>query len=202
MRIGVVGLQGDVSEHLDALTRAMQRMGIHGEAIWVNRAWQTDNLDGVIIPGGESTTIGKLMEATGIFEKVRERAKNGMPIMGTCAGLILLAKKGDEQVERTGQPLLGLMDIKVVRNAFGRQRESFEVYLDIPEFGEEPFECVFIRAPAIEEVWGDVKVLAKFNNEIVAARQRNFLALAFHPELTGDTRAHEYFLKMCLEAKK
>lgn len=201
MRIGVVGLQGDVGEHIDALKRAMQKMGVHGEALWVNRPEQIDGLDGLIIPGGESTTIGKLMVATGIFEKVRGRAQNGMPIMGTCAGLILLAKKGDEQVERTEQPLLSLMDIRVVRNAFGRQRESFEVDLDIPEFGESPFECVFIRAPAIEEVWGNVKILAKFNNKIVAARQGNLLALAFHPELTDDTRAHEYFLKMCLEAK-
>jgi len=197
MRIGVIGLQGAVSEHLETTRRAMQKLGTKGEVIWVGRPEQLDDLDGIIIPGGESTTIGKLMLTTGLFEKVREKAVNGTPILGTCAGLIILAKRGDEQVVRTKQPLLGLMDIGVIRNAFGRQRESFETDLEIPVLGKEPLRAVFIRAPAVEEVWDDVQVLAKFQGKIVGVKQGNLIAVAFHPELTPDTRLHEYFLRMC-----
>jgi 5'-phosphate synthase pdxT subunit len=197
MKIGVIGLQGAVSEHIDATRRAMQKLGIKGEVVWASRPEQLDDLDGIIIPGGESTTIGKLMLTTGIIEKVRKKAANGTPIFGTCAGLITLAKHGDNQVVRTKQPLLSLMDIKVVRNAFGRQRESFETDLDIPILGKEPLRAVFIRAPAVEEVSNDVQVLAKFQDKIVAVRQGNIIAVAFHSELTSDTRLHEYFLRMC-----
>ena len=197
MKIGVVGLQGAVSEHLEATKRAMQKLGIKGDVIWVGRPEQIEGLDGIIIPGGESTTIGKLMVTTGLFEKIKQEAKRGTPILGTCAGLITLAKRGDEQITRTKQPLLGLMDISVTRNAFGRQRESFEVDLEIPVLGDEPLRAVFIRAPAVEEVWGNVQTLAKFGGKIVAVMQDNLLAVAFHPELTPDTRLHEYFLRMC-----
>jgi len=201
MKIGVIGLQGAVSEHIEAIKRAMQKLGIKGEVVWAGRPEQLEDLDGIIIPGGESTTIGKLMLTTGLFEKVRQKATNGIPILGTCAGLITLAKRGDEQVIRTKQPLLGLMDISVIRNAFGRQRESFEVDLEIPILGEEPLRAVFIRAPAVEEVLGDVQVLAKFQGKIVAVKQGNLIAVAFHPELTPDTRLHEYFLRMCQLAR-
>jgi len=201
MKIGVIGLQGAVSEHLETTKRAMQKLGTKGEVIWVGRPEQLDDLDGIIIPGGESTTIGKLMLTTGLFEKVMEKAANGIPILGTCAGLIILAKRGDEQVVRTKQPLLGLMDMSVIRNAFGRQRESFETELEIPVLGKEPLKAVFIRAPAVEEVWGDVQVLAKFQGKIVGVKQGNLIAVAFHPELTPDTRLHEYFLRMCQLAR-
>jgi len=201
MKIGVIGLQGAVSEHLETTKRAMQKLGIKGEVIWAGRSEQLDDLDRIIIPGGESTTIGKLMLTTGLFEKVREKAANGTPILGTCAGLIILAKRGDEQVVRTKQPLLGLMDISVIRNAFGRQRESFETDLEIPVLGKEPLKAVFIRAPAVEEVWGDVQVLAKFQGKIVGVKQGNLIAVAFHPELTPDTRLHEYFLHMCQKSR-
>ncbi len=197
MKIGVIGVQGAVSEHLDIVRRAMHRLGVQGEAIWVGKPEHMEGVDGVIIPGGESTTIGKLMQRAGTFERVKQLAESGVPILGTCAGLIVLAKRGDEQVMRTGQPLLALMDIAVIRNAFGRQRESFEADLDIPLLGEEPFRCVFIRAPAVKEVWGDAEIITKFQGRIVGARQRNLIAVAFHPELTPDTRLHEYFLRMC-----
>jgi 5'-phosphate synthase pdxT subunit len=197
MRVGVVGLQGAVSEHIDATRAAMERMGVSGSVEWIDRPGRLREIDGVIIPGGESTTIGKLMERTGLLERVRELAKAGLPIMGTCAGMILLAKKGDEQVNRTRQPLLGLMDMEVERNAFGRQRESFEVDLRVSILEGGPFRAVFIRAPAVRRVWGSAQVIAQFNGRIVGVLQHAMLALAFHPELTPDTRIHEYFLQMC-----
>lgn len=197
MKIGIIGIQGAVSEHIEATKRAMQKLGIEGEAVWVGRPAQLEGVDSIIIPGGESTTIGKLLQTTGLFKLVKQLASNGIPVLGTCAGLIVLAKRGDEQVMRTGQPLLGLMDIAVIRNAFGRQRESFEVDLEIPILGKELFRCVFIRSPAIEKAWGDVQVCASFQGKIVAVQQKNLLAVAFHPELTQDTRLHEYFLRMC-----
>ncbi len=197
MKIGVIGLQGAVNEHIDATKRAMKKLDIQGEVIWVGKPAHLESVDGVIIPGGESTTIGKLMQRTRTFERVKQLAVRGVPVLGTCTGLIVLAKRGDELVMRTGQPLLELMDIAVIRNAFGRQRESFEVDLKIPSLGEKPFRCVFIRAPAVKEVWGDAEVIAEFQGKIVGVRQRNMLAVAFHPELTTDTRLHEYFLRMC-----
>ncbi|KXB08180.1 glutamine amidotransferase [candidate division MSBL1 archaeon SCGC-AAA385D11] len=199
MKIGVIGLQGAISEHILAVELAMEALGVEGEAFWVRKGEDINDLDGLIIPGGESTTIGKLMVESGLFQKVQDRADSGMPVLGTCAGLILLAKEGDEQVRRTGQPLLGLMDMQVIRNAFGRQRESFEVDLKIPVFGENAFRAVFIRAPAVKRVWSDVEILAEYQDRIVATRQENLVAMAFHPELTPDTRAHEYFLKICRE---
>lgn len=197
MKVGVIGLQGAVSEHIDAIKRAMHNLDVQGEAIWVDRPKHLEGVDGIIIPGGESTTIGKLMQLTDIFDRVKKLAKSGVPILGTCAGLVVLAKRGDAQVSRTGQPLLGLMDIAVIRNAFGRQRESFEADVQIPMIGKEPFRGVFIRAPAVKEVWGDATIIANFMGKIVGVRQGKMIAVAFHPELTRDTRLHEYFLKMC-----
>jgi len=197
MKVGVVGLQGAVSEHLEATRAAMRKIGSSGDVVWLNNVSQLEEIDGIIIPGGESTTIGKLMERTGIFERVRDLGLKGTPIFGTCAGLILMAKKGDEQVQRTGQSLLGFMDIEVVRNAFGRQRESFEAELDVSILEGGPFKGVFIRAPVVRRVWGGAQTIAEFDGQIVGVSQRNFLAVAFHPELTPDSRLHEYFLEMC-----
>ncbi|MEM3420817.1 MAG: pyridoxal 5'-phosphate synthase glutaminase subunit PdxT [Candidatus Hadarchaeum sp.] len=199
MRIGVIGLQGAVSEHIEAVKRALAGSGLRGEAIWVARPQQLEGVDGIIIPGGESTTIGKLMKITEIFDIVKRLAESGVPVLGTCAGMVVLAKRGDEQVMRTKQPLLGLMDISVVRNAFGRQRESFEADIQIRILDERPFPGVFIRAPAVKEVWGDAEVIAEFMGKIVGVKQKNIIAVAFHPELTSDTRLHEYFLRMCYE---
>jgi 5'-phosphate synthase pdxT subunit len=200
MRICVIGLQGAVEEHIEVTKLAMRQMNLAGEVV---RASSPDDLrecSGIIIPGGESTTIGKLMQKSGMLDLVRNLGLSGVPIMGTCAGMILMAKRGDEQVERTGQPLLGLVDMEVVRNAFGRQRESFETDLEISVLSGPPFRAVFIRAPAASRVWGDAKSIAEFNGRIVGVLQRNFLALAFHPELADDTRLHEFFLRMCLKS--
>ena len=150
--------------------------------------------DAIILPGGESTTISKLIHKSSVAEEIKKAAREGKPVMGTCAGSILLAKHGDEEVRKTKTKLLELMDIWVKRNAFGRQRESFQIKLDIKGIGD--FEAVFIRAPAILKVSSNVDILAKLDDYIVACQQDNILALSFHPELTDDTRIHEYFIKM------
>lgn len=198
MRIGVIALQGNVDEHVEAITRVLG----DGEVVKIKHSGVVPACDAIIIPGGESTTLCRLAWSEGIAQEIIERSREGMPIMGTCAGLILLASRGDDEVKKTGQRLLGLMDTKVDRNAFGRQRESFEASLDVSILGGRPFNAVFIRAPAIVSAGKSVEVLARLDNFIVAARQGNMLALAFHPELTDDTRIHEYFLDMVKKAKR
>lgn len=188
-RIGVLALQGDFREH----SVMLQRLGV--EAIEVRRRQQLAGLDGLIIPGGESTTIGKLAVKYDLLAPIRAMAEAGAPIWGTCAGMIVLAK----DIGRDDQPLVGVMDIHVQRNAFGRQVASFEVDLNIAALGQPPFHAVFIRAPLIEAVGPGVDVLAQLEDgTIVAARQQNILATAFHPELTGDDRFHRYFLSSLL----
>ena len=190
MKIGVLALQGDFAEHIAMLKR------LKVEASEVRLPQQLKGLDGLIIPGGESTTIGKLANDFGLIEPLREFGQRHA-IWGTCAGAIFLSK----DISRD-QPLLGLMDIKVERNAFGRQVDSFETDLDVPELKQatgtkSPYHAVFIRAPLIESVSGDAKSLAALaDGRIVAAQQGHFLATAFHPELTNDTRFHEYFLSL------
>ncbi|WP_457590947.1 pyridoxal 5'-phosphate synthase glutaminase subunit PdxT [Geoglobus sp.] len=194
MRVAVVGVQGDVEEHVEITRRAMDRLGIDGTVVATRKRGIVSGSDAVILPGGESTTISKLIWRDGIAEEILRLAEEGKPVMGTCAGLIVLAKHGDDQVERTGTRLLNLLDVKVRRNAFGRQRESFEAELEIKGIGR--FNAVFIRAPAVEWVGDGVEVLARFEDRIVAVRQKNVLGLAFHPELTDDTRIHEFFLSL------
>jgi 5'-phosphate synthase pdxT subunit len=185
MRIGVLASQGAFVEHIAILRQ------LEVEALPVRLPQQLASLDGLIIPGGESTSISKLMLTYNLMDEVRNLAQNGLPIFGTCAGMILLASKiSDLDVE-----LLGVMDITVGRNAFGRQRESFETELSIPVLGEKPFPGVFIRAPVIERANGKVEILARLAEGTgVAARQGKLLASAFHPELTSDLRFHQYFL--------
>ncbi len=185
MKIGVLALQGAVAEHIEMLEQA------GAEGIVVKRKEQLDEVDGLIIPGGESTTIGKLMRQYGFVESIIAFSNQGKPIFGTCAGMIVIAKEmsGQEQAH------LRLMDVKVSRNAFGRQKESFETDLDIAGV-DEPVRAVFIRAPLIEEVGPGVEVLARYRGQIVAARQGHLLAASFHPELTDDCRLHAYFLQM------
>ena len=192
MRIGVIAIQGNVEEHVEAMERAL---GGQGEVVKIKHAGIVPTCDALVIPGGESTTLCRLAWREGIAQEIIAKAKSGMPIWGTCAGLILLASHGDEEVAKTKQQLLNLMDVTVNRNAFGRQIDSFEVPLAIAGF-DEPFNAVFIRAPAIVSAGKDVDVLARYDGLIVAARQRNLLASAFHPELTDDLRFHRYFLGM------
>jgi len=197
MRIGVIGVQGDVSEHVDAVARAMKEFGHPGEAFPVRRRADLDRVDALTIPGGESTTISKLLVKLGLFDEIVRRARDeSMPILGTCAGCILLAKEGGVQAERTDTRLLGLMDMAVDRNAFGRQRESFEIDLRV-EGLDRPFRGVFIRAPAIVRTWGACTPLAQTEDgTIVLARQGTLWAACFHPELSGDLRIHRAFLDL------
>ncbi|SNQ59006.1 pyridoxal 5'-phosphate synthase glutaminase subunit PdxT [Candidatus Methanoperedens nitratireducens] len=195
MRIGVIAIQGNVEEHVNAISRALKQSNLEAEVIKIKHSGLVPVCDAIILPGGESTTLGRLMEREGIADEIKKVAIAGVPVMGTCAGLVLLAKYGDMQVERTKQPLLRLMDIHVNRNAFGRQRESYECQVDFKGLGL-PFNAVFIRAPAITGCGKNVEILSKCNGLIVAAREKNMLALAFHPELTDDMRIHHYFLKM------
>jgi 5'-phosphate synthase pdxT subunit len=186
-RAGVLGLQGDFREHIDTF----QRLGT--EAVDVRRPEQLDEIDALVIPGGESTTIGKLALLYGFIPKLKERVALGMSVWGTCAGAIFIAR----DVPGHPHPLAELMDIKVQRNAFGRQLDSFEADLDVPVLGDPPFHAVFIRAPRIEAVGRDVEVLSTLGDgTIVAARQGGLLATSFHPELTHDGRFHDYFLNL------
>jgi 5'-phosphate synthase pdxT subunit len=185
MKIGVLASQGAFIEHINSL----KKLGV--EAIPVRLPRQLAGLDGLIIPGGESTTISKLMKDDDLVDEVKKLAMGGTPVFGTCAGMILLAK----EIPGSSVEPLGLVDISVRRNAFGRQVESFETDLSIPVLGEEPFHCVFIRAPLIESTNGTTEVLACLEDGTpVAARQDRFIVSAFHPELTDDTRFHQYFL--------
>lgn len=195
MKAGVIAVQGAAPEHVKALQSAMAGLGIAGSVITVRRPEELAQVSCVVIPGGESTTISKLLRRFELHEPLVQRGLEGMPILGTCAGCVLLAKEGDLEVEKTGTRLLGLMDMGVDRNAFGRQRESFEAPLDIKGMSS-PFPGVFIRGPSIRKVWGDCEVLASHGDKIVMARQGNKLALSFHPELAGDARIHEMLLRM------
>lgn len=185
IKIGVLSLQGSVIEHVRAISRA------GGTPIEVNSPQGLQDIDGLILPGGESTTIGKLLRLFNMEAPLKEKIAQGLPCFGTCAGLILLAKEivGEE-------PYLGAMDITVRRNAYGRQIDSFAAKERIPEFSDKPMELVFIRAPWIERCFGKARVLKELNGHIVAARQENLLATSFHPELTNDLSVHEYFIEM------
>lgn len=190
MKIGVLALQGAVAEHI----RMIEKAGAEGMV--VKKKEQLAEIDGLIIPGGESTTIGKLMREYGFLEAIRTFSEQNKPIFGTCAGLIVMAK----HISGQEKPHLGLMDIQVSRNAFGRQRESFETDLEVAGL-DQPIRAVFIRAPLIEQVGSGVQVLSRFNGKIVAARENHLLVTSFHPELTDDYQMHAYFLKMIKETK-
>lgn len=188
--IGVLALQGDVREHISAIE------ALGGEAVAVRRAGELASVDALILPGGESTAMWRLMRAFEMLEPLRERVGEGMPTYGSCAGMILLADRVLDAVE--GQETIGGLDVTVRRNAFGRQVDSFEADLSIPAIGPEPIHAVFIRAPWVEQVGEKVEVLGSVTFEgvshPVAIRQGHLLATSFHPELTGDLRIHKYFL--------
>ncbi|MFH1055365.1 MAG: pyridoxal 5'-phosphate synthase glutaminase subunit PdxT [Candidatus Altiarchaeota archaeon] len=193
MDVGVLDVQGDVTEHVAALMKASDSLGLKIHVHRVKTPQDIKAMSALVLPGGESTTVGRLMERYGMDSALRDVASE-VPILGTCAGMVMFSSEGGNMKE--GQKLLGLFDARVERNAYGRQRESFEAELDIPVLGKKSFPGIFIRAPALERVWGRCRVLCRHDGKIVLVQQDNILACAFHPELTEDMRLHEYFLEM------
>ena len=201
LNVGVLSIQGDVQENLLSVKTAIDELGIDGKVTDVKTPEEISQLDGLIIPGGESTTIGQLSLVNGSLKVLKEKIENGMPVLGICAGMILLSKTADDKVVgKTDQPLLDILDIKQERNSFGRQKESFEADVSMDSIDIPKFNGVFIRAPSVSDVGSDVEVLSKFNEKIVAIRKGNVIGTSFHPELTDDTSLHKYFVNipMCV----
>jgi len=197
VNIGVLAVQGDVTENVMATKMAIEDLGIEGSVNEVKTPEQIAQLDALIIPGGESTVIGTLSLVNGSLKKIKEKIANGMPVLGICAGMILLSKKAKDRVMgEMDQPLLDFLDVKIERNAFGRQNDSFESDISLDKIGIPNFQGVFIRAPSIIEVGKDVEVLAKFNENIIAVKQGNIVGTSFHPELTGNLDLHKYFVDL------
>jgi len=192
VKIGVLAVQGAVQEHVNMLTK------LEAEVILVKTKEDLEGLDGLILPGGESTAIGKLLRDYDMLQPIINKARAGMNIWGTCAGMILLAKTIDGQNDCH----LGLMDISVIRNGYGSQLDSFVKNYRIPEISDEEIPLVFIRAPYIQSVGRGVKVLAELDGKIIAAEQENMLASSFHPELTEDLSFHRYFVEKTMRSKK
>jgi pyridoxal 5'-phosphate synthase pdxT subunit len=189
MIVGLLAIQGNLEEHEQALSRIMKKQGSYGEVLRIRNKTDLEKTDALVIGGGESTTMWMLLKETGLFAALKSYKK---PIFGTCAGMVLLAKKGEDvDSKKTGQEFLGKIDITIKRNAFGRQSESFSTHL---KFAENNTEAVFIRAPLIGSVGKSVEVLARYKGNAVAAKQGNVLAVSFHPELTEDPTVYEYFL--------
>ncbi len=192
VKVGILNLQGAVSEHYDMARKAVEKLGVDVDVMPVRYSDDVRTCDGIIISGGESTVIGKLIHKRGIDKVIKD---NSIPVFGTCAGMILLGKKTD-----FNQPLLGLMDIDVKRNKYGRQKDSFEATIEI---FDQKYPGVFIRAPSLasyDELKDDIKVLSKLDGEVIAIQQGNNIAMSFQPELTDDTLVHEYFIKNILDS--
>lgn len=204
IKIGVLGIQGDIEENVLSIEEALKNQNLQGTVESVRYSESISELDGLILPGGESTVIGNLLSIQGkVFQTIEKRITEGMPVLGTCAGLIMLSKRAyDKVVGETKQKLFGMLDVVIERNAFGRQHESFEVDLEIPILGRDPFRGIFIRAPIINNVGENVTILTKLNDKIVAVKQNNIIGTSFHPELSADRRLHELFIKDILEFSK
>ena len=186
LQVGVLAIQGDVQENI----------------LSTKKADDVEKLDGLILPGGESTTIGQLSLVNSSLRVIKEKIEKGMPVLGICAGMILLSKTADDRVVgKTNQPLLDMLDVKLERNSFGRQRESFEAEIAMDSISIPKFRGVFIRAPSISELNSDVEVLAKFNEKVVAVKKGNIIGTAFHPELTKDVSLHKYFVNLVKNSK-
>ncbi len=197
-----MAIQGDVQENILSTKKALDDLGIDGTVTDVKTADDVKKLDGLIIPGGESTTIGQLSLVNSSLRIIKEKIEGGMPVLGICAGMILLAKTADDKVVgNTNQPLLDLLDVKLERNSFGRQRESFEAEIAMDSINIPQFRGIFIRSPSVSEASSDVEVLAKFNEKIVAIKKGNIIATSFHPELTKDVSLHKYFINLVKNSK-
>ena len=204
IKVGVLGIQGDIEENILSTDEALKKLNLRGTVESVRYSESVAELDGLILPGGESTVIGSLLSIQGkVFQTIEKKIKEGMPVLGTCAGLIMLSKRTyDKVVGETKQKLFGMLDVVIERNAFGRQHESFEVDLKIPVLGNEPFRGIFIRSPIVNNVGESVTILSKLNDKIVAVKQNNIIGTSFHPELSTDRRLHELFIKDSVEFSK
>jgi pyridoxal 5'-phosphate synthase pdxT subunit len=205
--IGVLGIQGDIEENLAATKVALQNMRIKGNVEQVRYHEEVEKVDGLVLPGGESTVVSTLASMQGeggeLFQTIKKQVSEGMPIMGICAGMILLSRRAyDRVVGETKQKLLGALDVVVERNAFGRQNESFEVNLEVPTLGKGRLKAIFIRAPVVTEIGTGVNILAELNGKIVAVMQKNIIGTSFHPELSDDYRIHKQFVSTVLNFKK
>ena len=197
LTFGVLSIQGDVLENILSVKAAIDALGIDGTVTAVRTPDEISKVDGLVIPGGESTTIGQLSKFNGSLKILKEKIEEGMPVLGICAGMVLLSNNAnDKVVGKIDQPLLNILDIKLERNSFGRQRESFESDISLDSIGIPKFNGVFIRAPSISDVGSDVEVLSKFNDKIIAVKKNNVIGVAFHPELTTDISLHKYFVNL------
>ena len=197
LTLGVLSIQGDVLENILSVQSAINALDIDGTVTSVRTPDEISQVDGLIIPGGESTTIGQLSLANGTLKILKEKIEQGMPVLGICAGMVMLSKTAqDKVVGKIDQPLLEILDIKLERNSFGRQRESFESDISLNSIGIPTFNGVFIRAPSISDVGSDVEILSKFNEKIIAVKKDNIIGVAFHPELTTDISLHKYFVNL------
>jgi 5'-phosphate synthase pdxT subunit len=197
LNFGVLSIQGDVLENILSVKAAIDALDIDGTVISVRTPDEISKVDGLVIPGGESTTIGQLSMFNGSLTVLKDKIEQGMPVLGICAGMIMLSKTvQDKVVGKIDQPLLDILDIKLERNSFGRQRESFESDISLNSIGIPSFNGVFIRAPSISDVGSDVEILSKFNEKIIAVKKNNIIGVAFHPELTSDISLHKYFVNL------
>ena len=202
MNIGILALQGDVTENFMSTMLAMNELGVDGSVSQVKTPDQISALDGLIIPGGESTMMGQLSMVNGAMNALKEKIESGLPVLGICAGMILLSKNSkDRVVGSTKQPLLDALDVEIERNSFGRQKDSFEADISLDSMDIPAFQGVFIRAPAVLNTGSDVETLAKFDEKIIAVKQGNIIATSFHPELTKDVSIHRHFVEMVQAAK-
>ena len=202
LNVGILSIQGDVQENLVSTLSAIDELGLDIKVSEVKTPDEISQLDGLIIPGGESTTIGQLSLVNGSLKILKGKIESGIPVLGICAGMIILSKTADDRVVgKTDQPLLDILDIKLERNSFGRQKESFEANVSMDSIGIPKFNGVFIRAPSVSDVGSDVEILSKFNERIVAVKKGNIIGTAFHPELTDDTSLHKYFVNMVKTSK-
>jgi len=199
--VGILALQGDVTENFMATMAALHDAGMDATVSQVKTPDQISKLDGLIIPGGESTMMGQLSMVNGAMNALKELIDGGTPVFGICAGMILLSKNSTDRVMgSTEQPLLDMLDVEIERNSFGRQKDSFQAEISLDPIGISSFQGVFIRAPAILTSGSNVEVLSKFNEKIIAVKQGNILATSFHPELTQDVSLHKYFVEMIKES--
>jgi len=202
LTVGVLSIQGDVQENMLSVKSAIDELGLDGNVVDVRTPEEISQLDGLIIPGGESTTIGQLSLVNGSLKVLKEKIQGGMPVLGICAGMIMLSNTANDKiVGKTDQPLLDILDIKLERNSFGRQKQSFESEISMDSINIPKFNGVFIRAPSVSDVGSDVEVLSKFDERIVAVKKGNVIGTAFHPELTKDTALHKYFINLVNTSK-